>query len=175
MRLLAENRGKDSILELTPVGSAHELLRSALEAGYLLHGSNRATLACLEPQLANCGVKAFGNQIAIYACEDEMIALFFAIRRKGSRFGVVRTTIHLIQTREDISREYSFGISGGLAHNNPWTSGAVYLFARDGFDQYVDESGAPSLEWAAYRPVRPVARIAVGPEDFPLLSHVELL
>ena len=56
-----------------------------------------------------------------------MIALFFAIRRKGSRFGVVRTTIRLIQTREDISREYSFGISAGLAQNNPWTSGAVYL------------------------------------------------
>lgn len=49
----------------------------------------------------------------------------------------------------------------------PWRSGTVYILPRAPFR---DEHRG--MQWSSPHPVRPLARIGVGPGDFPLLDQV---
>ncbi|MGZ4318917.1 MAG: hypothetical protein ACXVRD_06285 [Gaiellaceae bacterium] len=133
----------------------HELLTHlVLERGLLLHGSNDASLAWLKPRPA----RDFRTELrAVVATDDGVWPLFYAVIDRERVESVFTACVHAGRRRV-----YLFATSGEPA----WTRGAVYAVPREGFRR---EWGR---EWVAARPVEPVLRVLVGPEDFPLREDV---
>jgi hypothetical protein len=63
-------------------------------------------------------------------------------------------------------RRYFFSIDTDPASGESWTDGAVYVFPRDSFRLTYDQ------EWVSETAVRPRARLAVMPDDFPFRDKV---
>lgn len=142
---------------------AHELLTHLVtERGLLLHGSNRADLEVLEPQPAH----DFATVLhAVVACDDGIWPLFFATIARQNVPGLFNACLHLGRGRR-LRRLYVFVVVGDPSAAETWTDGAVYAVPRTGFRH---EWGN---EWVSPEPVRPVLRVRVRPEDFPLRDAV---
>jgi hypothetical protein len=56
----------------------------------------------------------------------------------------------------------------------PFRQGTIYILPREKFVQQPAESyrgqRVETAQWASLEPVRPLAKLAAGPEDFPLLD-----
>jgi hypothetical protein len=142
---------------------AHELLTYLVaERGLLLHGSNNAEIETLEPQVA----RDFGTELrAVVTCDDGIWPLFFATIARQSVPGLFNACLHVGRGGR-LRRYYVFAIAGDPAAEGTWTNGAVYAVPRAGFRH---EWGN---EWVSPNPVRPVLRVLVRPEDFPLRDVV---
>jgi hypothetical protein len=141
----------------------HELLTHlVLEHGLLLHGSNDVTLDVLEPRPAH----DYGTELeAVVACDDGIWPLFYAVVARDRSEGVFTACLH-IGRRPHLRRFYAFATSSDPADPASWTRGAVYALPRDGFRREW------SREWVKADAVRPVLRVLVGPDDFPLRETV---
>jgi hypothetical protein len=144
---------------------AHELLSYLVVArGFLLHGSNRADIQVLEPRPA----RDFRTELdAVVACDDGIWPIFYAVldRSRGDA-NVFTACMHLGRARR-LRRFYMFVLfHADPADRETWTRGVVYALRRNGFRR---EWGN---EWVSPAPTRPVLRVLVGPEDFPLRSSV---
>ena len=133
----------------------HELLAYlASERGLLLHGSNDGSLERLEPRPA----QDFRTELqAVVACDDGIWPLFYAVVARERVDGVFSACLHVGRRRL-----YLFAIGGDPAAAGSWTRGTVYVLPREGFRR---EWGR---EWVRGEAVRPVLRVSVTPEDFPL-------
>jgi hypothetical protein len=71
---------------------------------------------------------------------------------------------------------YFFSINGDALPHQPWRQGTIYLLPRATFEQQpLLTMGGDRFEiaqWASLVPVRPLARLAVDPQDFPFLSQI---
>jgi hypothetical protein len=141
----------------------HELLTYlVVEHGLLLHGSNDITLDVLEPRLAH----DYGTELrAVVACDDGIWPLFYAVVARDRGAGVFTACLHVGRPPR-LRRFYTFATSSDPADTASWTRGAVYALPRDCFRH---EWGR---EWVKADAVRPVLRVLVGPEDFPLREAV---
>jgi hypothetical protein len=162
--LVAGARAGDGTIEAAgcpyPV---HELLTYlVLEHGLLLHGSNDVTLDVLEPRPAH----DFGTELlAVVACDDGIWPLFYAVVARDRTDGVFTACVHAGRPPR-LRRFYAFATASDPADPASWTRGAVYAVPRQGFRR---EWGR---EWARAEAVRPVLRVLVSPEDFPLREAV---
>jgi hypothetical protein len=154
----------------------HEFLSYLVEHNkVLLHGSNEIGLDVLKPIRKSTDSRSCGNIRAIYACSDGIWPIFFAILNRASRTG--STNNDCFWTRDlagNLSKCYYFSIDARWSHNNPWTSGMAYIVARDGFRQLRDDVGNLLEEWASPEPAPVLARLRVGPSDFPFLADVRV-
>lgn len=134
---------------------AHELLTHlVLEHGLLLHGSNLTSLELVEPRAA----RDFRTELrAVVATDDGIWPMFYAVCDRSRVDSVFTACVHAGRRRC-----YLFATVGEPA----WTDGAVYAVARTGFRR---EWGR---EWVCAQPARPVLRVLVRPEDFPLRGDV---
>ena len=141
----------------------HELLTYlVVEHGLLLHGSNTTDIEQLEPQPAH----DFQTELqAVVACDDGIWPLFFATVARQNVNGLFNACLHVGRGRR-LRRLYVFVITADPAAAATWTDGAVYAMRRPGFRH---EWGN---EWVNPGPVRPVLRVLVRPEDFPLRNVV---
>jgi hypothetical protein len=139
------------------------------EKKLLLHGSNW-DVAVLEPRLANCASKKFGNLNAVYAVEDPILPIFYAIKDKNLFTGVAVSGTH---QDGDAPKEYIFKIEKQMTDIQPWSSGVVYILSRDGFEQGTNDDGFPIDEYISRSSVVPLAKLAVDPQDFPYLSAIK--
>jgi hypothetical protein len=162
-RLIADARAGDGTLDPRPY-PVHELLTHlVVEHRLLLHGSNDAALEVLEPRPA----RDFATELrAVVACDDGIWPLFYAVVARARVDGVFTGCLHVGRMPR---RFYIFRIGGDPAQPASWTRGAVYALPRDGFRR---EWGR---EWVRGEPVRPVLRVPVDPEDFPLRDAVTAL
>lgn len=137
----------------------HELLTHVVvEHRLLLHGSNDTSLDLLEPRPA----RDFATELlAVVACDDGIWPLFYAVVARARVAGVFTACLHV-----GPRRLYLFAVGADPALPSSWTRGAVYVLPRDGFRR---EWGR---ELVSGEPVRPLFRVEVGPEDFPLRSEV---
>jgi hypothetical protein len=137
----------------------HELLTHLVaEHGLLLHGSNDTTLELLEPRPA----RDFDTELqAVVACDDGIWPIFYAVVARDRSEGVFTACLHVGRRRL-----YTFATGSDPADPASWTRGAVYALPRAGFRR---EWGR---EWVSAQPVRPLLRVLVGPEDFPLRDIV---
>ena len=137
----------------------HELLTHLVaEHGLLLHGSNDTTLELLEPRPA----RDFDTELqAVVACDDGIWPIFYAVVARDRSEGVFTACLHVGRRRL-----YTFATGSDPADPASWTRGAVYALPRAGFRR---EWGR---EWVSAQPVRPLLRVLVGPEDFPLRDTV---
>lgn len=141
----------------------HDLLTYlVLEHDCLLHGSNDVSLEVLEPRPA----RDSGTELlAVVACDDGIWPIFYAVVDRKRIEGVFTACLHLGRPPR-LRRFYMFAIGGDPAAHGSWTQGTIYVLPRAGFQR---EWGH---EWVHPGTVRPLLRVPVGPEDFPLRDSV---
>ena len=95
------------------------------------------------------------------ACDDGIWPIFYAVVARERVEGVFTACLHLGRP-PNLRRFYMFALGGDPGAATTWTRGAVYALPRAGFRREWEQ------EWVSPEPVRPVLRVPVGPEDFPL-------
>jgi len=142
----------------------------------VLHGSGRPDIQQFEPRQA-IDLQAFGNQRAVYAAGDGIWAMFFAVADRQRIPSVTNACVRLADAEGRVGPpRYVFSISRSALPLRPWRAGTVYVLPGDTFvlqpplrfGEY--EVRVPQL--ASLVPVRPLARVAVEPDDFPFLAQV---
>lgn len=144
--------------------------------GLVLHGSGDPGIDVFEPRQAS-DLGAFGNQKAVYAAGDGIWAMFFAIVDRERVPSITNACVRLADAAGNVSPpRYVFSISRSALPTRPWRSGTVYVLPGDSFTLQPPlrfgefEVRIPQL--ASLVAVRPVARVAVEPADFPFLSDI---
>ena len=138
----------------------------------LSHGSGNPEIKEFEPRKADDAFE-FGDQKAVYAASDGIWAMFFAIvDRDGSVTGLCNACI----TYEGDEEPYYYFSINEHPSPNRWRRGTVYLLPGETFDQQapmtVDGKQVSIAQFRSFEPVRPFAKLAVGPEDFPFLDRI---
>jgi hypothetical protein len=143
----------------------------------LLHGSGAAGIREFEPRQSN-DIEEFGNRAAVYAASDALWAMYFAIvdRDRYVR-SLVNACFRVVEPDGARSEPYYFfSVNADALPHAPWRAGAIYILPRAGFEQQARRAdGDIELEiaqWASLTPVRPLAQMAVSPEDFPFLAQI---
>jgi hypothetical protein len=140
----------------------------------VLHGANRSTVGTLEPRQAD-DVGEFGARHAVYAASDGIWPMYFAVADRTVVTSLVNACIHVDDNGARASYYY-FSIDHAAMRSKPWVAGSVYVLPRATFEPEPEETWqglhcAPT-QWASSVPVRPMARLTVTPDDFPLLTEV---
>lgn len=161
----ADRAAFDRLLAATPDGGDVEyglpqpkwwFLHHSAGSGFRLHGTNQGGLEVLGTRAQD---DAFGVPVdAVFASDDAIWPLYFAtVRREALRYGYINWAIHV----RDSSR-YVFSIGADPAAPDSWTHGTIYLLPGESFHR----TGS-SRELVSETAVKPRARLAVSPEDFP--------
>lgn len=131
-------------------------LHHAVRSGLLLHGTNEGGLEELGTRAQN---DAHGAPVdAAFATDDAIWPLYFAtVRRAGLRYGYINWATHVRNTSR-----YIFSIGADPADPGSWSDGTIYLLPAGSF-----RPTPSSRELVSGVPVRPRARLAVSPDDFP--------
>ncbi len=168
--------GDRPLVEVEPALRWQFLCHLADARGFVLHGSGDPGIDVFEPRQA-IDLSAFGNQKAVYAAGDGIWAMFFAIVDRDRVPSVTNACVRLADAAGKVSPpRYVFSISRSELPNRPWRSGTVYVLPGDSFTLQPPlrfgefEVRIPQL--ASLVAVRPVARVAVDPADFPFLSQI---
>jgi hypothetical protein len=163
---LARPGGGVPLVRYTCPYPKHEFLHYLVEhRRALVHGSTRPDIELLEPRAESDNA---GRVIhAVFAASDGVWPMFFAILdRKPYPFSVNNGC-----RREPGGKVYYFSTS--TLDDQPWTDGMMYILPRDSFGQISDADRNPTEQWMSRSPVRPLARLAVTPADFPFLQDVQ--
>jgi hypothetical protein len=140
----------------------------------VLHGANGSTVDTLEPRQAD-DVSEFGARRAVYAASDGIWPMYFAIADRTVVTSLVNACIHLDDNGAG-TNYYYFSVNHDALTSGPWIAGTIYVLARDTFEAEPEDTWqglrcAPT-QWVSPVPVRPMARLAVTPDDFPFLRQV---
>jgi hypothetical protein len=146
----------------------------------MLHGSLLQDLVTLKPIRHSRDSREFGDQAAIYATQDPLWVLFFAVLNKSKLAGAIMNgAIQLQEEQAEIIRRYFYCLDAPSLEKNPWQPGAVYIMAGEGFDADPDLEGVRygsyrliCTHWLKRSEVQPLARLLVEPQDFPFLDQV---
>jgi hypothetical protein len=139
----------------------------------LLHGSNDAGITHFEPRQQT----DFRGQVreSVFATDDGIWPIYFAIVDRD-RVKVLKNACFQVTDEQGISRtRYLFAVPARQLRRHPWWEGAVYVLPRETFvqDRLVDGEGRVWVEWTSDAPLRSLAKLAVGPGDFPFLEDVQ--
>lgn len=144
----------------------------------VLHGSQHQTISVLEPRLA-LDVRAFSAQRAIYATTDGIWVIYFAMldRQKYPDMTLFNSCLRVQFSAGALSDPlYFFSITYSALLKKPWCEGAVYILPRQTFTQEAPQT-VQGMEiifphWISALPVEPVAKVRVGPQDFPFFAQI---
>lgn len=156
----------------------HEFLQYVVERhGLLLHGSRNSSLAQLDPIRHSSDTFAFGQQAAVYAASDGIWPISFAILDRQVYRGAFCNECSRVELNGHQSAPfYVFALEAQGLRRQPWTHGMIYLLPRASFvprpPDLIDGLSVYCQEWASTTSVRPIAKLPVGPADFPFLDDV---
>lgn len=151
----------------------------------VLHGSGNGEIGEFEPlQPADEG--EFSGQKAVFAASDGIWPMYFAIVNrnadgKGPVKSLVNACFRVVLDKEsgEVSEPYyylSINEDAFEAAGGAWRKGWIYVLPKGSFVQNPPgDYGEYELvieQWASPVAVKPLAKIRVGPEDFPLLGDV---
>ena len=172
-RTIASGQGSDIEYDLSY--PKHEFLRFLVEfKGLLMHGSNNADIEVMNPVRFSTDAGAPGNVLGVYAAKDHLQPMFFAIVNRRRCFGL---TNGFVDRKEDgafaggeeevgvHSRFYYLSIDYKGLLLDPWCSGTLYILQPETFTFW-------GRQYTSRVPVKPLMKIAVHPEDHPLLSEI---
>ncbi len=169
--LKAFSLGLDEPIDYTLPYPRHEFLRYLVtQQDVVLFGSNSPSITVLEPRAQN---DSSGQRLrGVFASGDGIWPIFNAILDQELYQGSVRSAAFVVKiTRAQERRYYYFSLNEKLHLLKPWRVGMVYILPRPAF-QPVSQSVVRYDEWVCPHPVRPIAKIAVTPQDFPFLHQV---
>jgi hypothetical protein len=101
----------------------------------------------------------------VVTTDDGIWPLFYAVLSRG-RVEMMFTACTHLGRPPRVRRIYVFAIAGEPGAAETWTDGVVYVLPRESFRR---EWGN---EWMSASPVRPLLRVPVTPDDFPLRDVV---
>jgi hypothetical protein len=139
----------------------------------VFHGSPHDDLHELSTERRSRDTTAWGNQQAVYASTDPVWAIYFACLRRDRGWTGTRNASLGRAGGPLYPRRYSFAHNRGSASPDRFGVGSLYLLSPLGFVS--DEPLAGAIDTAhlvSRKPVRPLARIEVTPEDFPFRDRV---
>lgn len=149
------------------------LCHAAERGDIVLHGSGNPDIDCFEPRQSN-DVADFGNRAAVYAAADGLWAMFFAILdRPRHRMSLTNSCMRVEEPDGSLSGPfYFFSVNTEVHRDGQFSPGTVYLLPAVGFEREAPygEGGrrVHTAQAASLDPVRPLAKLAVEPADFPL-------
>jgi hypothetical protein len=133
----------------------------------LLHGTTSPDLELLRPSPAfDHGAR---ETSVVSATNDGISPLFYAALNRDEAGSLWNGSLH-VRRGGCPHRYYFFFIGADPSDPRCWSDGTVYLLPKRPFHP----TFIPN-EWESPREVRPIARLAVGPEDFPFLADVRQL
>lgn len=143
----------------------------------LLHGSNDPTITALVPRQSH-DTEAFGNRCAVFAASDGIWPIFFAIvDRAQPPLSLHNACFRTVLPSGALSDPaYFFSLNHEAWVRAPWRQGTVYILPQAGFEPRPPEPlrgrMTHPLEWASLTAVTPLAKLRVGPADFPFLAEI---
>jgi hypothetical protein len=154
------------------------------EHDVILHGSNEMAIDDFRPSRHGFDANPHGNHRAIYATNDGIWPMFFAVLDKPNYQGSMRNGVMWADADdnevdfdarrlpEGARKWYLFSLNKDEIHKQPWREGMIYILPRGAFEQLRDLGGLLIAEWASREPVKPLAKLRVGPADFPYVDRV---
>ena len=145
--------------------------------GLVAHGSTLPDLPVLQPVRLTKDLSEFGNRQQIFCTPDGIWALWFAILDK-SKIHVTENGCVRVGTGQKRAKYYHFDLPAASKGDPPFTNGMVYIANAEDFPHHrsyplLDWLDAEIEEWGSVKPVIPLAKLQVGPEDFPYLDKVQ--
>lgn len=138
----------------------------------VVHGSGDPAIADFEPRQSN-DVVEFGDQRAVYAASDGIWASFYAILDRDRYVRSLNNAcVKAIVAEGEIESFYYFSINDDALPHEPWRIGTVYVLPKATFQGEPTKSGRNSAQWRSAVAVKPLAKISIGPEDFPFLDQI---
>jgi hypothetical protein len=137
------------------------------------HGSPRDDLRELSTERQSRDATAWGNQQAVYASSDPVWAIYFACLRRDRGFAGTRNGSLGRAGGPLYPRRYFFAHNRGSASPDRFGPGSLYILSPRTF--VADEPLAGAIDTAhlvSHEPVRPLARLEVGPDDFPFAGRI---
>jgi len=169
--LKAFSLGLEQPIDYTLPYPRHEFLRYLVaQQDVVLYGSNQPDIIVIEPQEQ---YDLSGQRMrGVIATGDGIWPIFHAILDREQYTGSVRSGAFVVKiTRAQERRYYYFSLNPTLHNLRPWRTGMVYILPRPAFTP-LSSSVVRYDEWVCPKPVRPIAKIAVTPQDFPFLHQV---
>lgn len=143
---------------------------------YIFHSSGRTDLTELRPERQSMELSdetGRGNMAAVYGTHDGLWSMFFAVIDRDNLRGSIRNGVLTFLDTDGVEVPvYNFSINRDELDKRPYRSGALYLLPRESFVRLELLPGVLSNEWASEQPVRPLAKLAVAPKDFPFLDQI---
>lgn len=147
--------------------------------GLMLHGSNMRGIDVLRPIRYSSDSSEFGRQDAVFASQDPLWAMYFAVLDKTRMIGTSNGAIQLLDEAGTLLRYYYFTLDVGTLRSRPWKSGAMYLLPGEGFEPDPAMAGVTVgaykiqvTHWIHRGEITPLARLNVEPDDFPFLDCI---
>lgn len=131
----------------------------------LFHGSNHQGIEEFEPRRQTLFDGTYTD--AVFSSADGIWPLFYAVLNRSGLTGNIRNGCIVSRRGE---RFYFFSLSVESEDRYPWTEGMIYVLPRDSFRQ-ASEGKLYFDEWVSEKPVKPLFRLKVSPEDFVFLSR----
>ena len=144
----------------------------------VLHGSQNRDIKVVEPRQAK-DIRAYSNQRAIYATTDGIWVIYFAIldRMKYPGMSLFNSCLCAQISADQFSSPLYFSsITQSVLLQTPWCEGMVYILPRQPFEREAPQQiqGVETVfpHWISPVSAEPVARLTVGPRDFPFLAQI---
>lgn len=142
----------------------------------LLHGSHNPAILEFESRQSN-DVTEFGNRRAVYAASDGIWPIYFAIVNRERVTSLMNSCFHVLNGDGSVlGTYYYFSIDEDALPHYPWRSGMIYLLLRDTFEQEPKQQylgvTIEMAHWASPVAVKPLAKLAITPDDFPFLKQM---
>jgi hypothetical protein len=153
---------------LSIIGETHDVV---------FHGSCDPAIQQVEPRQSQ-DIKPFSAQRAIYATTDGIWVVFFAILdRRRYPMSLFNMCLRARMAADQLSEPlYYFSITQAALACKPWCEGVVYILPREQFEQEPPQpySGIEIVlpHWASTMSAMPIAKLRVGPDDFPFLTQI---
>lgn len=144
----------------------------------VLHGSGNPHITTFEPHQPQ-DVRAFGAQKAVYATDDGIWPLYFAIVDRSVSPTIVNACIRPEAANGSQAQAYYFfSISRQAIGQQPYRDGMVYLLPRTTFEQeppiILDAYRIYTAQYASPVAVQPLAKLAIAPQEFPFLAQMRV-
>jgi hypothetical protein len=158
-----------AVLTLEPPGPLLGYLQwLATRRDVVFHGTRQGGLEELRTQRETRDASAFGDQVAVFASDDPVWAMFFSVLRRGGDFRGTRNGA-MSTADEPLRRRYFMSVNAEVAPGDEKTDGWLYVLPKDGFESEPPLYGhVHTSHWVSRRPVRALGRFAVAASDFPV-------
>jgi hypothetical protein len=140
----------------------------------VFHGSARDDIDVLKPIRLSRDAGAFGDQQAVYASDDPVWAMYFALLRKQVIRWTKNSCSRVVGDGRDRLPRYSFAVNPDAPVDGRLGPGTIYVLPREPFEAQRPEFFGliDPCHLVAKGEVPILAKLSVEPNDFPFADAI---